>query len=101
MLTCPHCHDEVQLRLLPHPKVWKNYRECPHCGRYFTVDAMTRRRQAVFIGLAAVALVLTILVEIRGLAWAAPAAVSYALLGLSIYLGNKRVLLVPYRDKQG
>ena len=80
--------------------MWKNYRACPHCGKYFTVDPLTRRRQAVFICLAAVALALTILVEIRGLAWAAPAAISYALLGLGIYLGNKRVLLVPYRDKQ-
>ncbi len=101
MLACPHCSSDVVLSELPHPSVFANYRICPKCAGRFTVDSRTKRRQAVAIVIALVCLVLTILWYSRGSEWLIPALISYAVLATSIYRGNKRVRLVPYRETVG
>jgi hypothetical protein len=39
------------------------------------------------------------LLYFRGSHWLIPALASYIILGVLIYWGNKRVLLVPYKDR--
>ncbi len=78
--------------------MWANFRVCPDCGGRFTVDADTKRRQAVAICVAIISLALTILLYFRGAQWLIPALVSYAVLGLIIYYGNRRVFLVPFNN---
>lgn len=96
MKTCPHCAAEIRVNELPHPGLWKDYRVCPGCGGRFTTDPATKRRQAIFIVVAVVSLVLTILMYIGNTGWLVPALMSYLFLGVWIYRGNKQLFFVPY-----
>ena len=98
MQTCPHCDIEIRVRELRHPGLFKNFRICPNCGGSFTADTDTKYRQAIFIFVAVVSMVLTLLQYFQGSGWMIPAIVSYVLLGLIIYWGNRHVFFVPYRE---
>ena len=95
MPTCPHCSLEIRVRELRHQGLFKNFRICPNCGGRFTVDTDTKHRQAAFIVIAVISLALTLLLYDRDAKWLIPALVSYVVLGLLIYWGNKRVFFVP------
>ena len=92
---CPHCGAEVRLRSLPHPSLFGTYRVCPACGERFTTDRKTKHRQALFLLSALISLVLTIALYLRGVVWLAPALISYAVLGVIFYRGNRQIRLVP------
>lgn len=96
MLSCPFCKIEIRMNELSHPGFFKNYRVCPNCGGKFTPDLETKYRQAVFIVVAIVSLVFTLLLYFEGTDWLIPAVVSYLILGVLIYHGNKHIYLVPY-----
>lgn len=100
MLTCPHCSHEIRIRELPHQGFFKNFRICPNCRGSFTVDTDTKYRQAICIFIAIISLVITVLLYFRGTDWLIPAILSYVILGLIIYWGNKHVSLVPYQNDQ-
>ena len=97
-LNCPHCGVPIELRKLDHPGLFANYRLCPDCKEAFTVDDKTRRRQMICIGIALLSLAFTVLLYFGENDWLLPALVSYALLAMLIYYGNRRVKLVP-RDR--
>jgi len=97
-LACPHCHDEIDLRKLPHQGMFKSFRICPGCGGRFTVDPRTKRRQAAFIVVALVALVFTLLLYYRGTQWLPPALAIYAVFAALLYWANKQVYFVPVED---
>lgn len=100
MQTCPHCDKEIILRKLRHQGLFTNYRQCPHCDGYFTVDKKTKQRQAVFIPILLASLVLTILFYFQSSVWLIPAIISYLIIGTGLYWANKRVFLIPYqKDK--
>ena len=63
-------------------------------------DIKTRYRQAIFIFIAIVSLVLTVLLYFQGTEWLIPAMISYLILALLIYWGNKHIFLVPYVDQK-
>ena len=98
MTTCPHCSLEIRLRELPHQGFFKSFRICPDCGGSFTVDTDTKYRQAVCLFIAIISLVVTMLLYFRGTEWLIPAVLSYVILGLIIYWGNKRMYLIPYQN---
>lgn len=98
MLTCPHCKIEIRMRELDHPGLFRNYRICPGCQGKFTPDIKTKRRQAIFIVVALVSTGITILLYFEGTKWLIPAMISYLILGVGIYRGNKLIFLVPYDD---
>lgn len=100
MLTCPHCHHEIQINELPHPGFFKNFRVCPDCNGSFTPDTNTKYLQAVCILISIISLVITLLLYFKGTQWLIPAILSYAGFGLIVYLGNKRIYLVPYQKDQ-
>ena len=100
MTTCPHCSLEIRLRELRYQGLFKSFRIRPNCGGSFTVDTGTKYRQAVFILIALISLTFTILLYFRGSDWLFPALVSYVVLGLLIYWGNKQLFLVPYPKGQ-
>ena len=100
MLTCPYCHIEIRLAELEHPGFFKNFRVCPNCHGCFTPDSRTKRWQAVFLVIAVVSLILTLLMYFKGMQWLVPCAISYVILGLLIVWGNKRMFLVPYNVGQ-
>jgi len=100
MTTCPHCSIEIRLRELRHQGLLKSFRICPNCGGSFTVDSDTKYRQAIFIFIALISLAFTILLYFLGSEWLIPALISYVILGLLIYWGNKQVYLVPYQKEQ-
>ena len=100
MQRCPHCNIEIRVRELPHQGILKNFRVCPGCGGYFTVDTKTKYRQAIFLLIAVVSLILTLLMYYQGSEWMIPAIVSYIILGIVIYWGNKHVFFVPYQEDQ-
>jgi len=95
--TCPHCHGEIDIRRLPHQGLWKSYRICPSCGGAFTVDRDTKTRQAIFLAVALLSLVFTLLLYFDGTTWLFAAIASYIVLGVLIYRGDKKVVFVPYR----
>jgi uncharacterized protein (DUF983 family) len=97
MTTCPHCSIEIRLRELRHQGFLKNFRICPNCGGSFTVDTDTKYRQAICLVISIISLAFTMLLYFRGSAWLIPALVSYFILGLLIYWGNKQIYLVPYQ----
>ena len=99
MQTCPHCKREIRLKELPHHGLFNSFRTCPGCGGRFTVDSGTKYRQAAFILIALISLAYTILLYFRGLNWLIPALLSYVVLGILIYWGNRKVFLVPYEKK--
>ena len=86
---------------LDHPGLFENYRVCPGCGGRFTPDTRSKQRQAFFIVVALISLVLTLLLYFDGTGWLLPAVMSYGILGFLIYWGNRRIYLVPYRDDRG
>ena len=96
MQTCPHCNIEIRVKELRHQGLFKNYRICPDCGGSFTVDQKTKHMQAAFIVFAIISLVYTILLYYQDFKWLIPALVSYVVLGLLIYWGNRKVFFVPY-----
>ena len=98
MLSCPHCNAEVNLRALKHQGVLASHRICPTCAKPFEVDPSTKRRQAAFIALALVSLVLTILMYFNFRQWALFAISSYVVLGMLIYFANRKVYLVKYES---
>ena len=50
--------------------------------------------------MAIISLVLTMLLYFRGMEWLIPGIISYVILGLLIYWGNKHIFLVPYKFDQ-
>lgn len=78
----------------------KNYRKCPYCSDFITVDKKTKRRQAIFLLLTLGSLVLTILWYFQDSKWFIPAMLSYLIIGVFLYWANKRVLLVPYEKDE-
>jgi len=96
MPTCPHCNQEVRINELPHPGWFENYRVCPNCDEKFTVDTDTKYRQAALIVILLIVLVFTLLLYYWGPVWLIPAIVSYIVLGVLLYWGNKKLFLVPY-----
>lgn len=98
MQHCPHCHSVIQIRQLPHPGLFKNYRVCPACAGLFTVDRDTKIRQALFIAVALISLGFTLLLYFDDPGWLLPAISSYVALGALLYWGNKKVLFVPYDE---
>jgi hypothetical protein len=100
MLTCPYCNIEIRLRELNHPGLFKNYRVCPNCHGKFTPDTKTKHRQAIFIIVSIISLVLTMLLYFKGTEWLFPSIISYVIFGLLIYWGNKHIFLVPYKSDQ-
>jgi uncharacterized protein (DUF983 family) len=97
VLTCPHCHHEICLRELPHQGFSKSFRICPDCGGSFTPDKDTKYRQAIFIVIAIICLVLTLFLYFDGTNWLVPSVTSYVIFALLLYWGNKRIFLVPYQ----
>lgn len=95
MLTCPHCQETIEIRILPHHGLFKAYRTCPTCAGTFEVDPQTKRRQALFIVLLLISLAATLLLYVQGPTWLLLACATYLLLAGLIYWGNKRVYLVP------
>lgn len=88
------------MRELDHPGLFEDYRVCPKCGGKFTPDSKTKRRQALSILVAIVSLVFTALLYFEGRDWLIPGLISYLVLGLMIYRGNRRIYLVPYDNGQ-
>jgi hypothetical protein len=97
MRTCPHCNTEIRIRELPHQGFFESFRICPNCGGSFSVDTRTKYRQAALIFILLVSLVFSILLYFRGTAWLIPALVSYFVLGLIVYWGNRKLFYVPYQ----
>lgn len=96
--NCPHCNNEIRIRELPHQGLFKSFRICPHCGGSFTVDIETKYRQAYCLLFAVIALIFTMLLYYRSREWLIPALVSYVIVGLIIYRGDKRLFFVPFRQ---
>lgn len=98
MTTCPNCSIEIRLRELRHESLFGSFRVCPNCGASFQVDTDTKYRQAAFIIILILSLAFTILLYYGNRQWLIPALVSYVVLGLLIYWGNRKVFLVPYQE---
>ena len=98
MRTCPHCNIQIRIQQLPHQGLFESFRVCPGCGGSFTVDTDTKYRQAAFIFILLISLGFTVLLYFRGTAWLIPAFVSYVVLGLILYWGNRQLFYVPYED---
>jgi len=98
MKNCPYCNNEIRIRELHHQGFFQSFRICPHCGGRFTVDIETRYRQAYCLLFAVIALVFTMLLYYRSPKWLIPALVSYVIVGLIIYRGDKRLFFVPFRQ---
>jgi hypothetical protein len=87
---------EIKVNELPHPGLFENYRDCPHCAGKFTADPDTKRRQLLLLPLGLISLAVTLLLYFAGTQWLAPALISYAILGSFLYWANKKVFFVPY-----
>ncbi len=98
MLFCPHCESPVDLRKLKHQGMFAAHRICPTCGKAFEVDPRTKKRQAAFIVLALVSLILTILMYFYFRQWAPYAILSYLVLGVLIFYANSKVYLVKHES---
>lgn len=100
MHTCPHCHNELDLRELQKANALKfnKYSICPHCGNKFTVDPDTKTRQVVTLLIAVVTLFFTLMGYFRDTTWFIPTLISGTALALYIYRANKWVEFVPFRD---
>jgi hypothetical protein len=96
MLSCPHCEDAIDLRTLRHQGLFTSHRICPTCEAAFDVDPQTKKRQAAFILLAIISLILTIFMYFDFRQWAPFAIPSYLILGVLIYFANRKVYLVRY-----
>ena len=98
MLFCPHCQQQVELRNLPHPSLFADFRVCPGCKGKFTPDAATKKRQAVLLVVAVASLAFTSLWYFSSPVWLIPALITYVIMGLLIYHGNRRIYLVPFNS---
>ncbi len=96
MPECPHCKQVIEGKDLQDQISFKRYRTCPSCAQPFTVDVSTKYRQAIGLLIALISLALTLGLFYQGTDWLIPAIISYIILGLLIYWGNKRVIFVPY-----
>ena len=96
---CPHCQHEIVLRQLPHEGLWRSDRRCPDCGKRFTVDPATKRRQAAFIVVALITLVLTVASSLGHTALWIPALIGNLALVALIIWGNHQLHLVPVESK--
>ena len=96
MRACPHCKQVIEGKDLQAQISFKRYRTCPSCAQPFTVDVSTKYRQVIGLLIALISLTLTLGLFYRGTDWLIPAIISYIILGLLIYWGNKRVIFVPY-----
>ncbi len=94
MPACPYCNEPVDLRAIKHQGMFSAHRICPTCNQPFEVDPKTKQRQAVFIVLALLSLVLTILMYADVRKWVAYAISSYLALAVLIYYANGKVYLV-------
>ncbi len=97
MFECPHCKQVIEGKDLRDQFSFKRYRTCPSCTQQFTVDVSTKYRQAIGILIALISLALTLSLIYQGTDWLIPTIISYIILGLFIYWGNKRVIFVPYK----
>ena len=100
MPECPHCKQVIEGKDLQDQISFKRYRSCPSCAQPITVDVSTKYRQAIGILIAFISLALTFGLFYRGTDWLIPAIISYIILGLFIYWGDKRVVFVPYNKDQ-
>ena len=83
--------------LLSHYSV-KPYRACPDRNAKYTADSKTRKRKIPIIILTLIALVLTVSVSFKGVAWLLPAVVSqFILWGYTGYALSK-LTYVQYPD---
>jgi DNA-directed RNA polymerase subunit RPC12/RpoP len=98
MPACPYCGYHIVLREVPHQGFFRSDRKCPECGGNFTVDTKTKYRQAAFIVILLISLAFTILLYYQVSIWLFPALVSYTLLGVILYWGNKKLYLVPFPE---
>jgi hypothetical protein len=64
------------------------------------LDTDTKYRQAAFLVITVISLAFTILLYYGYSKWLIPALVSYVVLGLLIYWGNKKLFFVPYQEDQ-
>jgi len=101
MPECPHCKQIIDTKDLRDQFSIKSYRTCPSCKQLFTVDASTKRRQATALAMALIALILTLALLFKGPELLIPSILTYIVLGLFIYWGNKRVVFIPYEKSQG
>jgi hypothetical protein len=99
MPECPHCKKVIDGNDLRDQFSIKSYRLCPSCDNPFTVDPATRYRQVIGLVIALISLAITLCLYFRGTDWLIPAIISYIILGLYIWWGNKRVEFVP--NKKG
>ena len=97
MQICPHCSIKIRIKKLHYQGLFNSFRMCPDCGGKFTVDTDTKYRQTACIVISLISLVFTILLYNGNSKWLIPALVSYVVLGLLIYWGNKKVFFVPYQ----
>lgn len=100
MHSCPLCFARFHVRELPHQSWWKHYRCCPSCGGRITVDRDTRIRQYLFLLVALISLLFTVLLHFEGPAWLMPALLSYLVMAVALYWGTKHVRFVPYEPEQ-
>lgn len=96
MPECPYCRQLIDGKDLGDQFSFKLYRSCPSCALPFTVDSYTKYRQAIGIFIAFISFTLTLSLYLLGADWLIPMIISYIMLGLFIYWGNKRVVFVPY-----
>lgn len=101
MPACPHCCKPIDLRKIKHQGFLASYRVCPTCDQAFEVDPKTKMRQAAFMVLALISLVLTVLMYRNPERWLSYALFSYLLLAVAIYNGNKRVYFVKSQGAKG
>lgn len=96
MLACPHCDEEIRSDdLRRYPSLFANYKVCPYCEGRFTVDRRTKRLHLLALIVAVVSLAFTMLLYYRSTVWLVPSIASYVVLGAIIFLGNRRMYLVP------
>ncbi|PLX77504.1 MAG: hypothetical protein C0615_05035 [Desulfuromonas sp.] len=80
--------------------MFRSDRVCANCGGRFTADRDTKIRQALFIIVAIVSLIFTLLLYYESNDWLFPAMVSYLALTGLIWWGNRKVRFVPYRQHE-
>ena len=98
MPKCPNCEIDIDGKQIRGRFSIKPYQNCPSCGKPFTIDKESKRRQKVAIPLALLSLALTIGLFSNNEVWIIPTFFSYIILGIYIYRANKRVEFVPYED---
>ncbi len=96
MARCPSCSAPIGADELRRQFYIRAYRTCPGCRSRFTVDAPTKRRQALALMLALTALGLTLGWCFFDQPWQAPTLLSYLCLVGFIGWANARVAYVSY-----